>query len=64
MGGLITHLNLKKKKLKWQQDCKDDFYKIIKFIGKENILDSDEFLNRHKEKISIIWVKIYEILFY
>ncbi len=28
---------------------KDDFYKIIKFIGKENILDSDEFLNRHKE---------------
>lgn len=28
---------------------KDDFYKIIKFIGRKNILDAEEFFNRLKE---------------
>jgi peptidoglycan/xylan/chitin deacetylase (PgdA/CDA1 family) len=28
---------------------KDDFYKIIKFIGHENILDAEKFFNRFKE---------------
>ena len=27
----------------------DDFYKLIKFIGRNNILDAQEFLNRLKE---------------
>ena len=27
----------------------DEFYKLIKFIGRENILDADQFLNRFKE---------------
>ena len=25
---------------------KDDFYKIIKYIGRENILNADDFFNR------------------
>jgi peptidoglycan/xylan/chitin deacetylase (PgdA/CDA1 family) len=29
---------------------KDDFYKMVKFIGRENILDADDFLYRFKEK--------------
>ena len=29
---------------------KDDFYKILKFIGRENILDADVFFTRLKEK--------------
>jgi len=29
---------------------KDDFYELIKFIGRENILDAEEFFNRFKEK--------------
>ena len=29
---------------------KDDFYKIIKFIGKKNILNASEFFLRLKEK--------------
>ena len=29
---------------------KDDFYKMIKFIGRENILDANDFLYRFKEK--------------
>ena len=28
---------------------RDEFYQMIKFIGRENILNSDEFLNRYKE---------------
>ena len=28
---------------------KDDFYELIKFIGRENILDAKEFFNRFKE---------------
>ena len=28
---------------------KDDFYELIKFIGRENILDAEEFFNRFKE---------------
>ena len=28
---------------------KDDFYELIKFIGRENILDANEFFNRLKE---------------
>ena len=28
---------------------RDQFYKLIKFIGRENILDADQFLNRLKE---------------
>ena len=28
---------------------KDDFYKLIKFIGRENILDAQEFFNKFKE---------------
>ena len=28
---------------------RDQFYKLIKFIGKENILDADQFFNRYKE---------------
>ena len=27
----------------------DDFYKLIKFVGRENILDADEFFKRYKE---------------
>ena len=29
---------------------KDDFYKLIKFVGRKNILNSQEFFNRFKEK--------------
>ena len=28
---------------------KDDFYKILKFIGRENILDAKDFFSRFKE---------------
>ena len=28
---------------------KDDFYKLIKFLGRKNILNADEFLLRFKE---------------
>ena len=27
----------------------DEFYKLIKFIGRDNILDADEFFNKFKE---------------
>ena len=28
---------------------KDDFYKIIKYIGRENILNADDFFNRFRQ---------------
>ena len=36
---------------------KDDFYKIIKFIGRKNILDALEFFYRFKENVATILKK-------
>ena len=47
---MFHHFHDKKLHKKGQGSIsKDDFYKLIKFIGKENILDADEFFHRHKE---------------
>jgi len=50
-GIMFHHFHDEKKHLKGQGSIsKDNFYKIIKFIGKENILNANEFFNRFKEK--------------
>ena len=49
-GAMFHHFyDLKKHKRSQGSINKSQFYKIIKFIGKKNILDADEFYNRYKE---------------
>ena len=50
-GIMFHHFHDDKIHLKGQGSIsKDKFYKLIKFIGREKILNSEEFLNRFKEK--------------
>ena len=50
-GIMFHHFHDNKIHLKGQGSIsKDEFYKLIKFIGREKILSSEDFLNRFKEK--------------
>jgi peptidoglycan/xylan/chitin deacetylase (PgdA/CDA1 family) len=50
-GVMFHHFHDNKKHHKSQGSIdKDDFYKLIKFIGRKNILNADDFYNRFKER--------------
>ena len=50
-GIMFHHFHDDKKHQKGQGSIsKDEFYQLIKFIGRKNILDASDFFNRFKEK--------------
>ena len=50
-GIMFHHFHDDKNHLRGQGSIsKDDFVNLLKFIGKENILNAEDFLNRLKEK--------------